>query len=242
MPIKKMGGVIPAKVIVASACEGGIAIRTFEECYPEIEKIVERVRQKWTLDAVPHVSFDDIKSIIVAHIYKKWSQYKQDLPLANWVATITKRQFINQLRNLYLSTQKPCSDCPCDLGNDQCSLFGTHSEECGPFAVWKKTKFNQHQARLPLPIENHQHEVYSKDCSDFDYDAAIIKLTSFMRKQLKPNEWKVYEALYVLHKSDEEVARMMGFKTSEAGRKVGYRRIMQIKKDIIKLAKQHLLG
>lgn len=36
-----------------------------------------------------------------------------------------------------------------------------------------------------------------------------------MRQVLKPLEWKVYEALYIKNLTEEETAKLVGYKTSE---------------------------
>ena len=47
-------------------------LRTFEDCYDEIEKIVEKKSYDWTLKANLLLDFDDVKSIIISHVWKKW--------------------------------------------------------------------------------------------------------------------------------------------------------------------------
>ena len=61
-----------------------------------------------------------------------------------------------------------------------------------------------------------------------------------MKEILKPSEWKVYEALYVENKSEEEVAKIMKYKTNEANRVPGYKQIKNIKKSIINKVKKVL--
>ena len=61
-----------------------------------------------------------------------------------------------------------------------------------------------------------------------------------MKEVLKPSEWKVYEALYVKNKSEEEVAKIMKYKTNEANRVPGYKQIKNIKKSIINKVKNVL--
>ena len=45
---------------------------SFEDKIQQIESALERKRAKWDLDAVAYVDYDDIKQVIMAHIYKKW--------------------------------------------------------------------------------------------------------------------------------------------------------------------------
>ena len=54
-----------------------------------------------------------------------------------------------------------------------------------------------------------------------------------MKKILKPVEWRVYELLYIQNKSESEVAKQMGYKTSERNRQPGYKQIKNIKKAIM---------
>ena len=50
---------------------------------------------------------------------------------------------------------------------------------------------------------------------------------------INPLEWKVYEALYVKNLTEEETAKLVGYKTSEKDRKPGYKQIKNIQKSII---------
>ena len=59
-----------------------------------------------------------------------------------------------------------------------------------------------------------------------------------MKEILKPNEWKVYKHLYIDFKDEEDVAKLVGYKTSEKNRIPGYKQIKNIKKKIIAKAKQ----
>ena len=45
---------------------------SFEDKLKEIEAALERKRSKWHLDAVTYIDYDDIKQVIMTHIYKKW--------------------------------------------------------------------------------------------------------------------------------------------------------------------------
>ena len=76
-------------------------IRSFEDCLPEIEIIIENKRKDWTFKASVMCDFDDVKSVIMVHIWRKWYLYNQDKPLGGWVATIVKHQFHNILRDSY---------------------------------------------------------------------------------------------------------------------------------------------
>jgi DNA-directed RNA polymerase specialized sigma subunit len=61
-----------------------------------------------------------------------------------------------------------------------------------------------------------------------------------MLSKLKPLERNVYQLIYIENKSDEEVAKIMNYTTSEEGRPPGYKHIKNIKKSIIEKVKKTL--
>ena len=66
----------------------------------------------------------------------------------------------------------------------------------------------------------------------------IPLVKSLVKKKLKVNEWIVYENLYLKNKTEQEVAKILGYKTSEKNRSPGYKQIKNIKKSIIEKAKE----
>jgi len=213
---------------------------TFEDNYKEIERIVEKKRYEWTLKADLMLDFDDVKNIIIAHIWKKWHLYDQSQPLGGWTATIVKNQFSNILRDRYLSTSSPCSRCPCNMGGNTCSLYGVQSIECSLYKTWYNTKRYSHDVRLPVPIENHLNDVHKMPDTIFDLETSIKSLHFRIQKVLTNSEWEIYRRLYIENKDEEETAKELGFKTSEKGRKMGYKRIRQVKTIILQKAKKIL--
>lgn len=208
--------------------------------YSEIERLIERKRSQWTLKAVPSMDFDDVKSIISLHIFKKIHLYDEEKDFAPWASTIVENQFINILRNIYSNVVKPCNKCPANMGDEQCSIYGEQSTECALFKKWTESKMSAYNVKLPLPIENHSNEVSEQKCGTFDIDKSARILHSKMELKLKPTEWKVYEMIYIKNLSDEETAALMGFKTTEKNRTIGYKRIRQIKNSIIEKVRKHL--
>ena len=51
-----------------------------------------------------------------------------------------------------------------------------------------------------------------------------------MEKTLNPRQYEAFKMLYIENKTDEEVAEAMGFKSTESGRKAGYKQIKNLKK------------
>lgn len=218
--------------------------RTFEECLPEIDVEIRKRRNKWTLTAISWMDYNDIGQIIRLHIYKKWALYDQSKPLANWVNTVISSQIKNLIRNNYSNFARPCRSCPSAYMDNQClwTPSKTQCSECPIYAKWEKSKKSAYNTKIPLSIEDHSQEVFNKQDDFYDMDEPIKRLNHHMKLILKPNEWRVYEMIYIKHMNEEEAAIKMGFKTKEVNRSPGYKQIKNIKKSIIEKAKKILLS
>lgn len=217
-------------------------LKTFENSYVIVHDLVERKRSRWTLKAINYLDFDDVKMIILSHINIKWGLYDQSKPLEQWVSTVVENQFKNMLRNLYMGSAKPCNRCAANGGGTCCTIYGEQCSDCPLYAEWEKKKKHTHNAKLPVSMEQHSHEVSQKSNVSFDLDLAIRNMHSKMLSSLKPNEYKVYKMLYIENNNEEEVAQLLGFKTSEKNRKIGYKRVRQYKNIIIQKAKKIILN
>src|SRR3990167_2211855 len=133
---------------------------TFEDCYIEIEKIVEKFRYKWTLSSIAWLSFEDLKWSIISHVHKKWNLFDQKQGLGGWVATITKNQLTNWGRNLFTNYSKPCNSCVCSENTENyCRVFGSQdSSVCPILKKWEKSKKEKYNISLPLALEYHSNE------------------------------------------------------------------------------------
>lgn len=209
----------------------------FVDKYDEIAALVEKQRTKWKFKASVMRDFDDIKSEIIAHVWAKWHLYDPARPLAGWVATIVKHQFTNILRDVYLSTSSPCSQCVCNLGEGVCSQFGVQGIECPLYAKWYKSKRHIHNAKLPLSLNDHEKEVSSLPSDSYDLEAAIEEIHNKLKKKLTDSEWAIYQRLFIMNKNEEDTATELGFRSGEKGRAMGYKRIRQVKTLALKLTK-----
>lgn len=216
--------------------------KNFEEALPIINQELIKRRSKWSLQAVNEMDYDDVSQIIRLHIYKKFSKYDPFQPFIPWINKIISNQIKNLLRNKYYSFERPCLRCAASQGEDLCSITSTGKQcvECPLYHKWFKTKKSAHDVKLTVSIENHTQEVSNKFCDYYDTEIAGHKLTERLKKILKPIEWKVYELLYIKHKTENEVARIMGYRTNELGRNPGYKRLRQLKKIIIQTSKDIL--
>jgi len=216
----------------------------FEKHYEEIEQEIEKRRRKWQLRGVLMIEFDDVKNIVINHIYRKLHLYDESQPLLNWINTIATNQISNILRNNYYNHSRPCiqmGGCSFNDGNELCSYTpsGNQCEECPLFAVWAKSKKHANDIKMSLPMENHLTEIFDIPNTNSDLNNSIDEMHSKMEKHLKIFEFRVYKYLYILGLSEEETARRMGYKKStDPFRKRGYNSILKIKKTIVKTAKK----
>jgi len=205
----------------------------FEDCYSVINNELEKRRYKWTLKARLDFDYDDVKQLIMIHIYEKWHLYDQTKPLVNWLNTIITNQIINLLRNSYYSHVKPCVRCSAALPDDGCALFIEQCSSCPLYAQWEKSKKYKYNALLPVTIENHINEVFDTPNQNIDLEKISVSFHERMIKILKGNELIVYKGLFMEDKSEEEMGKLLGLSSGEKNRKSRYKRIQQIKKAIM---------
>ena len=183
------------------------------------------------------MDYEDVKQIIRIHIYKKWNLYDQKKPLAPWLNRIISNQIKNIIRNNYGNYARPCLKCAAADGEDGCEIYEKQCNSCPLYEHWFKNKKRAHDTKLPVSLENHPQEIYNKPSDNIDIEAEAKALHKNMKKILKPIEWRVYQLLYIENKTDTEVAKAMGYKTSEKNRQPGYKQIKNLKKSIIKKVK-----
>lgn len=210
----------------------------FEDYLDIIDSELAKRRSKWHLYAINWISYEDIEQIIRFHIFKKFEQYDPARPIGPWIGKIIHHQLSNLIRNTYSNFTKPCMKCPAYEGENLCSIFTKQCSTCPLYAKWEKTKKSAYDTKLPLPIENHQQEVFNIASEKIDVERSAENLHVKMKLILKPIEWKIYNWLYIQHKTEEQVAKLMSYKTTENGRRAGYNSIRTIKKSIITKAKK----
>ena len=214
--------------------------KTFEECIKDIDTEIRKRKNKWNLTSLAWMDFEDVSQIIRIHIYKKWNMYDQKKPLAPWLNRIISNQIKNLIRNNYGNYARPCVKCAAAEGEGECYIYAKQCGDCPLYAYWEKNKKRAHDTKLPVSLENHSQEVFSIETDSFDVEHAAEQLHKKMEKVLKPVEWKVYNLLYIENKDDKDVAKSMGYITSEKNRLPGYKQIKNIKKRIITKAKKIL--
>ena len=214
--------------------------KTFEESIHLIDTELQKRRGRWSLTSLSWMDYDDVCQIIRIHIYKKWSLYDQSKPLAPWLNRIISNQIKNIIRNNYGNYARPCLKCSAAGGESSCEIYANQCNECPLYHHWFKNKKRAHDTKLPVSLENHPQEIYNKPSDSFDIESEAKALHLSMKKILKPIEWRVYDLLYIKNKTKNQVAKEMGYVTSEKNRQPGYKQIKNIKKSIMEKVRKFI--
>jgi DNA-directed RNA polymerase specialized sigma24 family protein len=213
---------------------------SFESRILEINQEISKRKHKWSLTTLAWMDFNDVSQILRIHIYKKWNMYDQSQPLAPWVNRIVSNQIKNLIRNNYGNYSRPCLKCAAAENDDSCNIYGSQCDKCPLYAKWQKSKKSAHDIKLPVSLENHTQEVHNIIGDQMDIEKSAKNIHAKMRQILKPIEWKFYELHYIKHKSEEESAKLMGYRTNEKNRKIGYKQVKNLKKSIMTKVKKYL--
>ena len=213
---------------------------SFESCIDIINTEILKRKNKWNLTAIAWMDFSDVSQILRFHIYRKWNMYDKKKPLAPWVNRIISNQIKNLIRNNYSNYTRPCLKCSAAEADDGCGIYGKQCSACPLYANWEKNKKSAHDTKLTVSLENHSNEIGNIKQKDFNVEATAQNIHTKMEMVLKPIEWKIYQYLYIEGKSEEQVAKLMGYRTSEKNRMAGYKQIKNLKKSIIVKVRKHL--
>lgn len=222
---------------------------SYEEKYEVVELELRKRQGKWFLTSLAWIDFDDVKQIIRTHIYKKWNQWDQERPLKPWLNRIISNQLKNILRNYYSNFAKPCLSCPFNQsgvaeegakGLCGFTASGEQCNECPLYAKWEKTKKAAYDIKMPVALDSHAHTLYSDGSSSFEMESAQENLNREMKKVLSEKNYSIYHMLFIESLTDEEVAEKLGYRTTEKGRKAGYKQLKNLKKQFKQKAEKIL--
>ncbi len=210
---------------------------TFEEVYEIINAEISKRKVRWRYNLI-HIDFDDVKSIILAHIFKKWEQYDHTKPLLNWVNRVTSNQITNIIRNNYTVHMPPCATCAANLGDGLCSLYKIQNSKCPLYAKWEKAgKKHDLDINLPVSVEHHQNEIHNQIGQTIDYGRSMGALDILCKKILTPMEYKVFVFLYIDLENEKDVMKILKYKPALVGKKLYSKQLENIKKSILKKIK-----
>ena len=83
---------------------------------------------------------------------------------------------------------------------------------------------------MAVSIEKIPVEMSGEARNSDNIDAAITKMNGLLKENLSEKHYNIYEMLFIKNIPEEEVAAILGYKTSEKGRKAGYKQIKNLKK------------
>jgi len=207
----------------------------YEDQIDIINQEIRKRRNKWFLDSMPWISFEDVEQIIRLHIYQKWDKWDQERDLKPWINKIITNQFKNILRNFYLNFAKPCSSCPFDTsaaGENFCSFTksGMQDTTCPLYKKWEKSKKSAHDVKIPLRLDAQEYESDIFTGESFNVDNAILRVQDQLKEDLSDKHYRIYQMLFIENKTEDEVAKFLGYKTNEKGRSAGYKQIKNMRK------------
>ena len=210
---------------------------TYEDFSDIIDAAIKRQQYKWRLKAVRWFDFQDVEQIIKLHIAKKWHMWDQERPLEPWIGRIISNQMRNLIRNHYGNYVKPCTNCKFARGDD-CNATKSKKQDdsCNLYAKWEKSKKTGLELKIPLSTEDFVKEVRGREYTDFDFDGSLKRLDFYMEIKLSKTHYVAYRMLYFEDKTEEDVAKFMGYKISPQKRKLGYRQVKNLKKKFLEVA------
>ncbi len=216
---------------------------SFEDKILIINAEINKRRGRWKLKAIPSIDFDDVSQILRIHIHKKWHLWDQSRPLEPWLNKVITHQITNLIRNLYGNFARPCLNCAANQGGTPpdglCAIFGKQCSACPLYAHWELHKKHAYDTKLPVPLTgHHEQEVYNIPEDSSDLVKQIQDLHIKMKTALTPLQYRFYDLLFIQGKSEEEVAKLMGYTTTEKNRRVGYKQVPNLKKVIIQKARK----
>jgi len=213
---------------------------TYSDKSDIIDNELRKRRAKWFLDSVCWFDFDDVCQIIRAHLHQKWHLWDQRRALEPWVNKIISNQLKNILRNHYGNFVRPCVNCPFNQsgpaeGSQQdslcgCTASGLQTAECPLYAKWEKTKKAAYDIKMAITLEADSISILKLQTDTFNIDIAVTKLHKAMEKSLNEKNFHIYKLLFIENRDEEEVAKLLGYKSNERGRKAGYKQIKNLRK------------
>ena len=99
-------------------------------------------------------------------------------------------------------------------------------------------KKNAYDIKMPLSLEFHAYTQNTEPEDHFDISRATNTLHGRMRANLTPRHYFVYKMIFIDGINEEEVARILGYKSNETGRKAGYKQIKNLKNQYKTVAKK----
>ena len=95
-----------------------------------------------------------------------------------------------------------------------------------------KAKKYAYDVKMPVSMENLSTEMSSMEINNENLPNAIKKLNDLMKVNLSEKHFLIYTMLFIENMPEEDIAKKLGYKTSEKGRKAGYKQIKNLKRQL----------
>ena len=226
---------------------------TFEDKIDIIDREIAKRAPRWMLKFLSDMDYDDVAQLLRIHVANKWHMWDQERPLENWVNRVITRRMQNIVRDKWGNVAPPCRDCKFDEGENRCghTPSGTKCNECPLYKKWSGKKRVAYRLKLASSIDDPDYiEGKNRDVSAFgsgstrdqhvDYEKSEARLHAKMREKLNDFQWNIYRLMFVYHKSNEEIAELVGYTTNEENRSPGYKQLCNMRKIFTEKAKQLL--
>ncbi len=184
---------------------------TFEECLPEITRIVRSRKSAWTYVSI--VEWSDISQELLMRAFIKWHTFDPSKGrLENWLNTLISNAMSNKKRDDCGNRwSRPCvgggksngKSCVYNSGGESCTFTksGKQCNECPLFEEWTKKRQHQFNIKSTVSLENHAQEVSTLPQDFCDIEGIKKTVDDEMRKNLTKWEYRIYTALYIEHLS-----------------------------------------
>lgn len=216
--------------------------KIFEKNQTEIERVIGLNVGKWKLQgAIPSMDRDDVAQMIRQHIIIKIHLFDENRDIGRWLSTVVCNFLKNLVRNNYYKLAKPCvsEKCSAYLGGEDCKIYTHTCSECPLYAKWEKDKKQQSDVKLPVSLENDNRmtklsEIPFDDSSILD---KIEELKFKLKSKLTPNEFYIFNAMYLENKTDADILKGLKFSSKAEGN----RQIRALKLSIYEIVKKTIL-
>ena len=101
---------------------------------------------------------------------------------------------------------------------------------CPLYKKWEKSKKSAHDVKIPLRLDAQEYESDIFTGESFNVDNAVLRVQDQLKEDLSDKHYKIYQMLFIENKTEDEVAKFLGYKTNEKGRSAGYKQIKNMRK------------
>lgn len=81
-----------------------------------------------------------------------------------------------------------------------------------------------------MRLDAKEYESTEFSANTFNVDLAIVAVQKHLKEELSERHYKIYNMLFIQNMSEDDVAKELGYRSSEQGRKAGYKQIKNMRK------------